>query len=135
MTEDEPKIAVGAIRRSKELHSGHWSFGWGIRNLTDEPMSLIAVRLPHGQFRNQQMEFHPPLEVRAGESAAIETSVQCSEPSGTVIENAFLILLSEWRGQRWRIFARLRVTINQRAEPEPVSELITTQRVGFSRGS
>ena len=59
-------------------------------------------------------------------------TVSCAEPAGAVIENGFLILLVEWLKDRWRIFVRLRVTINQQGVPETATQLITTQRVGFS---
>jgi hypothetical protein len=59
-------------------------------------------------------------------------SVACNEPAGAVIENGFLILSVEWLDKQWRIFVRLRVIINEEGVPETATELITTQRVGFS---
>jgi hypothetical protein len=59
-------------------------------------------------------------------------SVLCDEPAGSIVENAFLILLVEWLEASWRLFVRFRVTIGQQGEPETATELITTQRVGFS---
>jgi hypothetical protein len=76
--------------------------------------------------------FDPPLQAAAGQAVTIEMPVLCGEPVGAVIENGFLILLVEWLDKQWRIFVRLRVTINQQGVPETATELITTQRVGFS---
>jgi hypothetical protein len=49
-----------------------------------------------------------------------------------VVENAFLILRVLWRDRPWRIFARLRVVVDQHGVPENRTEVVTTQPVGFS---
>ena len=133
MSQDAPKIAVEVLDRVRDSQSGLWAFGWRIQNLTGQPMKFFVSRLPHAQFKGQEQEFKPLLEIAPESGARIETSVQCDGEPETVIENAFLILLCEWQAERWRIFARLRVTINQQGEPAPITELITTQKVGFSR--
>jgi hypothetical protein len=51
-----------------------------------------------------------------------------------VTENAFIIFQVIWSGEACRIFVRIRVLVNGRGEPETRVELITTQKVGFSRG-
>jgi len=130
--EDGPKISVEEVSRSRGVESGRWLFEWRIQNLTEEPMKFLAARCPHGQFRSAERFFDPPLHAAAGRNATIEMPVLCDEPAGAVIENGFLILLVEWLDKQWRIFVRLRVTINQQGEPETATELITTQRVGFS---
>lgn len=132
MSQDAPKISVDVLDCVRDSQSGLWAFGWRIKNLTGQPMKFFAARLPHGQFKGQEQEFKPLLEVAPGSGAGFETSVLCDGEPGAVIENAFLILLCEWQGERWRIFVRLRVTINADGEPVPVAELITTQKVGFS---
>jgi hypothetical protein len=132
VSDDGPRVAVEELRRSKEVESGRWLFEWRIQNLTEQPIKFFAARCPHGQFRSTERRFDPPLHGGAGKNATIEMPVLCDEPAGTVIENGFLILLVEWLNNRWRIFVRLRVTINQQGEPETATELITTQRVGFS---
>ena len=130
--EDGPKISAEQVRRNREVGRDRWLFHWRIQNLTEQPMKFLAGRCPHGQFRSAERFFDPPLHAAAGKNATIEMSVLCDEPAGTVIENGFLILLVEWLNNRWRIFVRLRVTINQQGEPETATELITTQRAGFS---
>jgi hypothetical protein len=49
-----------------------------------------------------------------------------------VTENAFVILQIKWRGAPWRIFVRVRVIVNKKGEPNATTELITTQKVGFT---
>jgi hypothetical protein len=95
-------------------------------------MRFLSARCPHGQFKSAERFFEPPLHAPARKNATIDMSVRCDEPAGAVIENGFLILLVEWLDKKWRIFVRLRVIINQQGEPETLSELITTQQVGFS---
>jgi hypothetical protein len=132
VSDDEPKVAVDELRRDRESGSGRWLFGWSVQNLTGQPIKFHAVRCPHGQFKSEEQFYDPPLLAVAGGTATIEIPVRCDEPAGTVIENGFLILLVEWLNDRWRIFVRLRVTINQQGLPETATQLITTQRVGFS---
>jgi hypothetical protein len=132
VSEDEPKVAVEELCRSSGAELGVWLFVWRIQNLTEQPVKFLAARCPHGQFKSAERVFDPPLQAAAERAATIEMSVRCDEPAGAVIENGFLILLVEWLNDRWRIFVRLRVTINQQGVPETATELITTQRVGFS---
>jgi hypothetical protein len=132
VVEDGPKISAEQVRRNREVGSDHWLFGWRIQNLTEQPIRVLAARCPHGQFRSEERFFEPPLQAAAGKSTTIEMSVRCDELAGAVIENGFLILLVEWLDKHWRIFVRLRVIINEEKRPETLSELITTQQVGFS---
>jgi hypothetical protein len=133
VNDDAPKIAVDGICRGRGSRSGIWLFGWCIQNLSDQPIKLLAARLPHGRFRSHSdIGFNPPLEMGIGERAQIETAVFCDEPPGSVIENAFLILSAEWEKQDRRIFVRLRVTVNEQGQPESLTELVTAQKVGFS---
>jgi hypothetical protein len=132
VSDDEPKVAVEELDRNSKVELGRWQFQWLIQNLTEQPIKFLAARCPHGQFRSEERFFDPPLQAAAAKTATIEMPVLCDEPAGNVIENGFLILLVEWLDKRWRIFVRLRVTINQQGVPETAPELITTQRVGFS---
>ena len=132
MNDDGPKVAVEELRQSRETGSGRWLFAWRIQNLTEQPIKFLVARCPHGQFKSAERVFDPPLRAAARRGSRIEMSVTCNEPAGAVIENGFLILLVERLNDPWRIFVRLRVTINQQGVPETTTELITTQRVGFS---
>lgn len=132
VSDDEPKISVEEIRRSREVERGRWLFGWRVQNLTEQPAKFLAARCPHGQFKSEERFFDPPLQAADGQAATIEMSVLCNEPSGAVIENAFLILMTEWDESKWRIFVRLRVLVDQQGIPGTNAELITAQKVGFS---
>jgi hypothetical protein len=132
VSDDEPKISVEEIRRSKEVERGRWLFGWRIKNLTQQPTKFLAAQCPHGKFRSGEKIFEPAIYAAGGKNATVEMSVFCNELAGTIIENAFLILLVEWLETSWRFFVRFRVTINEKGEPETATELITIQRVGFS---
>lgn len=127
-----PRVAVEELHRSKEAEHGRWLFAWRIQNLTEEPITFVAARCPHGQFRSEERFFDPPLHAAAGRNAIIEMPVLCDEPAGVVVENGFLILTTEWREDKWRIFVRLRVMVDEEGRPGTVAVLITTQRVGFS---
>ena len=133
MSRAGPKVTVGELRRNREVGSGRWLFAWHIQNCTQQPIKFLAARCPHGKFRSAEKIFDPPLDAAAGKNATIEMSVLCDEPAGSIVENAFLILLVEWLEASWRLFVRFRVTIDQQGDPETATELITTQRVGFSR--
>jgi hypothetical protein len=133
VNDDAPKIAVDGICRGRGARSGTWLFGWCIQNLSDQPIKLLAARLPHGRFRSDgEKKFNPALQAAAGDRVQIETAVFSEELPGAVVENAFLILSAEREKQDWRIFVRLRITVNNRGEPQSITELVTTQKVGFS---
>ena len=127
-----PRVAVEELHRSREVEHGRWLFAWRIQNLTEEPITFLAARCPHGQFRSEERFFDPPRHAAAGRNAIIEMPVLCDEPAGVVVENGFLILTTEWREDKWRIFVRLQVTVDKEGIPGTAAVLITTQRVGFS---
>ena len=131
-SDDGPRVAVEELRRSIEGEHGRWLFEWRIQNLTEKPIKFLTARCPHGQFRSEERFFDPPFQAAAGRNATIEMPVLCDEPAGAVVENAFLILTTEWREDKWRIFVRLRVMVDEDGRPGTVAVLITTQRVGFS---
>jgi len=131
VSHDEPRIAVEELRRNREIGSDRWLFGWRIQNLTQQPIEFLTARCPHGKFRSGEKIIRPVLYVAGGKNATIEMPVLCNEPAGTIVENAFLILLLQWLGTSWRVFVRFRVTINEKGEPETATELITTQQAGF----
>ena len=132
MENEGPKIEVEQVEPSRRDNSGRWSFQWRVRNLTEAPLSLLSVRVPHGRFKGEEREFGLAVEVAAQDHFILDLVVACREPPNTVIENAFLILLFNWQENHWRFFVRLQITIDHQGRPATTTESITVQQVGFS---
>jgi hypothetical protein len=118
---------------SAERNRDTWNFAWSVKNTGPRPLQILAVRLPHGQFKSEENHFEPAIDLKQGEETRIQTPVRCNEPPGDVTENAFVILHVIWQGEPWRIFTRVRVVVNSDGKPQTTTESITTQKVGFSR--
>lgn len=125
-------MVVEQLSRLRAEGPGRWLVAWRIQNLGEGTLKLLSGRLPHSLFRCEERELEAVHALRPKESARLEFPVQCEEPPGTIVENAFLILSVLWREEPWRILARLRVSVDREGGPETATELITTQRVGFS---
>jgi hypothetical protein len=127
----EPKVRIEQekVRRAAEHR---WRVEWKIDNLGDAPLSILAVRLPHGKFRSDEKLSDPPLEVAAHQSGRFEVEARCAEAPGAEVENAFVILRITQNGAPWLILARLRIRIDDHGTPNGVTELITVQPVGFA---
>jgi hypothetical protein len=128
----EPKLALRQVARARDAAANAWNIRWQVDNLGSDGLKIVSARLPHGQFKSDEQHFEPPLELAGGESKEFQNLVRCQEPAGLVTENAFVIFHCHWRGEAWRIFVRLRVTVKANGEPETATELVTTQKVGFS---
>jgi hypothetical protein len=127
-----PEITLEQISAARIDKPGHWKVGWEIKNVAPLPVKLLAVRLPHGQFKSEELRFEPAVDLPAQQKARFQVAVRCQEPAGLVSENAFVIFHIDWRGAPWRIFVRVRVVVNEKGEPSATTELITTQEVGFT---
>lgn len=128
----EPKIALRQISLAFDAESKLWQIGWEIENCGNDAIRIWSARLPHGQFKSAEQRFMPVIELASGERKLFQSAVKCNEPAGLVTENAFVIFHCDWRAEAWRIFVRIRVGVNERGEPETATELITTQKIGFS---
>ncbi|MBI3757396.1 MAG: hypothetical protein HY267_05410 [Deltaproteobacteria bacterium] len=127
-----PQVGVEQTARHPEPASGRWRVAWHIQNLGQQPLQLLAARLPHSRFRSEERELTGMPALRPGERARLECPVACSELPGTVVENVFLIVRVLWLEEPWRILARLRVVFDEQGEPQTTTEVVTVQRVGFS---
>jgi hypothetical protein len=127
-----PTVVVDSVVPCVTSAGERWLCTWRVQNLTQESLQLLAAGLPHSRFRSEEQELSPAPKLLPGESARLALAVACCVPTGTVVENAFLILRVLWREQLWRILARLRVVFDQYGAPESSTEVITTQPVGFS---
>ena len=130
--EPGPEIELAQAGAQLEGATGRWIISWLIKNRSRDPLEVLAAHLPHGQFKSDDRHFEPALILAPGESEEFHVSVRCNEPVGLVTENAFLIFNINWSGEPWRIFVRIRVTMNADGRPETETQSITTQRVGFS---
>jgi hypothetical protein len=127
-----PQITLTQVSVEPEAGKGNWKIQWRIANLNSQPLELRAVRLPHGQFKSAEQRFSQAIHLAPDESVEFQVFVSCDEPEGLVTENGFLIFQVLWRGEPWRIFARVRVIVISTGTPATATESITTQRVGFS---
>lgn len=128
----EPRVLVAQAALNRGPEPGQWLVAWRIQNLGQKPLQILAGRLPHSRFRSEERELSPIPKLLPKESVRLEFPVACSEPPGTIVENAFLILRVLWLEEPWRVFACLRVTFDDQGRPQTIPELVTTQPVGFS---
>ena len=128
----EPKIALRQTALSRDPTTAGWHILWELENLGSAVLTIVSLRMPHGQFKSAEHCFAPALELAAGSGTQFTILVHCDEPAGLVTENAFVIFHCQWRSEAWRIFVRTRVTVAADGAPETATELITTQKVGFS---
>jgi hypothetical protein len=98
---------------------------WRIQNLGQQPLRILAARLPHDRFRSEEQELAPAPRLSERESARLELSVECREPPGAVVENAFLIFRVLSLEEPWRVFARLRVAFDDQGGPQSETEVVT----------
>ena len=128
----EPKIVLRQLLVARDAATNGLNIRWEVENFGSDALRIISVHLPHGQFKSDEQRFTPPLELPGDGSEQFQSLVHCAEPAGLVTENAFVIFHCQWRGEAWRIFVRIRVTVKADGEPETATELITNQKVGFS---
>jgi len=130
--EAAPAIALRQVAAERDSATGHWSIAWVIENKNLKRIEILAVRLPHGKFKSEEHRFAPALQLEPGASSRFQLCVSCDEPAGLVTENAFVIFSVIRSGEALRVFVRLRVVVNPGGKLETATELITTQKVGFS---
>jgi hypothetical protein len=127
-----PKIEVEQAECGASEKPGRWLFKWRVRNVSETPMRLLSLRVPHGKFKAEERNFRPPVKIAAEHDIIVDLAVACQEPPNTIIENAFLILVVNRQDNHWRFFVRLRITLDPQAQPKATTESITVQQVGFS---
>ena len=115
-----------------EREKGLWRVGWRVENLSRNTLQLETVRFPHGQFKAPEQAFDPAIVLDYGAPVEFTATIACNEPAGSMVENAFAIFNGLWQQEQWRIFVRLRISVDSEARPIAATELITTQRIGFS---
>ncbi|HEY3117152.1 MAG TPA: hypothetical protein VGK54_10450 [Chloroflexota bacterium] len=129
---ESPSISVEPMGVAESVGLGLWGISWRIQNLGASDLGISETWLPHGRFRAGRQSMEPPLRVEPGQEVTLTFEVACQEEPRTIVENAFLILIADWQGEPWRLLARLAIDWSEAAEPQPRTELITSQRVGFA---
>jgi hypothetical protein len=129
---NSPEISLRQVSLCPGSGGGLWRIRWHVENLGGQRLQLKAARFPHGQFRADEQNFGRAISLDHGECGEFEATVACDAKPGEIVENAFVIFSATWRDNPWRIFVRLRVVVNEQGEPEALTELITSQQVGFS---
>ena len=104
---------------------GTWHASWTLASTL--PWQLLESWLPHDHFSGPRDRYDPPLAFDP--EGELRRVVACEDPSGSVIENAFLILHIKTAGETYRVFARLTVTIDQEGTPDQTCEAVTVQQV------
>jgi hypothetical protein len=123
-----PEIELVCSGVEPRAEPGAWDVTWAVRNVGAYPLVLREAWLPHGRFRSPRRVFTPPIDLGPAVEAEVTFPVDCAEEPGAVVENGFVILVVDCRGESWRIFARLRIPITERGVPAPVTETFTIQR-------
>ena len=127
-----PKLMIDGISCRSTEQPGRWNIVWRINNLGDTRAEIGAAWLPHDRFFSENREFNPPLLVDSLGSADLEIPVDCQEPPGATIENAFVILRLAYNLREWRVFARQEVYINSQGVPHATCRSVTCQLAGNS---
>ncbi|MEK7216436.1 MAG: hypothetical protein AAB289_12660 [Chloroflexota bacterium] len=131
-----PLVVPQPLGRPEKRASGVWRVRWRLTNQTEAALRLLEAWFPHNLYFNPRQRFDPPAgSLAAGESIEAAFDITCAAPPGAVVENAFLILQATALGVRWRLLARLTVTVAEDGAPMAAVETITAQRAGFSAGA
>ena len=129
---DAPKLALIQVSSRRESGEGLWRILWRVENLGGERLHLETVRFPHGQFKAEEQDLGQPFVLDCSERREFEATIAYDGKARGIVENAFAIFTATWKNEPWRIFVRLRVSINDDGTPAANTELTTTQQAGFS---
>jgi hypothetical protein len=127
-----PQVELKQRKAERDKLSGKWRIVWTLKNLARDPLCVTSVRFPHQLFKSPKRTFEPPRNLNEDVETEFEQLIQCDTGPGLVTENAFAIFYITWTGSDWRIFVRLKVRVDGDGSPQATTELITTQKAGFS---
>jgi hypothetical protein len=112
--------------------SGIWVVSWRIANIGSARLDVHSAWLPHDHFNAKERALKPALSLGPAESVELGLPAACADPPGAEIENAYVILRATSQGRAWRIFARLRVTLQPDGSPRVLVERVSVQPVGYA---
>ena len=123
-----PRLQIEPLGAAKR-EGGGWRTTWRVMNADADAVRLAGAIAPHSQFRG---ETSVDREIRGKASTQFSLVTRIDAAAGSVIENAFVILMIQRGEERWRVLTRLRVPLDGEARPRPHVEAVSAQRVGFS---
>jgi hypothetical protein len=121
-----PRLRIEPLGAAKRDGDG-WRTTWRVVSSDAERVHVLEAVAPHARFRGQAK-----VDRVARRGRAITFPLIARIDGAAEIENAFVIILVEQTGERWRVLARLRVELDKIGTPRPRIESVTLQRVGFS---
>ncbi|TMC71632.1 MAG: hypothetical protein E6J13_07210 [Chloroflexi bacterium] len=71
--------------------AGDWTVRWRIENVSDQALRLVSAIQPHSQFRTPMTPMD--VAIAPGTTTDLRLGVRFVEPPGSVVENAFLIIV------------------------------------------
>jgi hypothetical protein len=126
-------ISIEASSPAVRLPDNRWSIAWAVRNESSCPLEIHELRIPHDQFRAEDMTVDPALLIPGGSVGSISSVVDFDEPPGSTLTYPFLILRAEWQGMPCRLFGRLRVQSSEDGAPHPICEEVTIRALSPER--
>ncbi len=126
-------VSIEASSPAVCLPAKRWSISWTIRNESPRPLEIHELRIPHDQFRAEDLAIHPPLLIPGDSLGSISSVVDFDEPPGSTLTYPFLILRAEWQGIPCRLFGRLRVESSEDGGPHPICEEVTIRALSPER--
>ena len=112
-----PSLKVAPVGSAKRDGEG-WRTTWRVTNMEADAVRIVAAIAPHSQFRG---EASLDREIRGKGSTEFSLVVRTVGAAGSDIENAFVIVQVQRGDERWRVLARLRVSLGDEGKPQPGS--------------
>jgi hypothetical protein len=126
-------VSIEASSSAVRLPAKRWSISWTIRNQSPCPLEIHELRIPHDQFRAEDMTVHPPFLIPGSSVGSLSSVVEFDEPPGSTLTYPFLILRAKWHGVPCRLFGRLRVESSADGAPHPICEEVTIRALSPER--
>jgi hypothetical protein len=127
--EQGPRVRVTTVGEATPQEPHQWQVRWELVNETDQLLLISSAWLPHARFRSDPVDYDPPLAVEGGGRLRLQFNATVDGEGGPLVENGFILLRTTWEEERWRIFVRVRVTLDDAGRPLPSTQAIQTQLI------
>jgi hypothetical protein len=124
-----PILNVSLVGAQTVAGTHHCNVVWRLENQGAQPVELAESWLPHGQFRAPREAFVPLLILPSRDSVLHSRQVEVVVAPGGLVQNAFLIFRVFYRGDPWRIFARMNVESTLDGSVQPIMEAVTASPI------